>query len=559
MDISEYCKVILTADEASINQGTTNLCLYRILWVSLRRHCRQKKIEQAKLINIHACTNEPSLITWVDAHWDQYVAIKYPENPSRRGPKPKAKTQDIFRVLFLNLYAVWQEDPVGCLSFPRGENYYRVNTRYNKLFVSKKIIEIADLLLALGFIDQWKGSEGARKYSRIWPTKKLMEYFRSGDFAEFLIDNHMGRECIILRGDSVDLDENSEAIDETDSTNRKGKQGELDYDDKNVPFDIVSARELLQDYNALLRKTHIDISSKEQPFNISEYYNRRLGRYETRKVSLRHDNKFVRRIFYRGDWTLGGRYHGGWWQQIPSRLRDQILIDDQYTVEVDFSGFHISLAYGLEGHQPPDDPYALSVSIGGLSKEQQRKDVKLVALTAINAKDRKAAFSAFRDQRNRDQRGLPSSQKIKYTNTLLEQLLDNFLKTNLPISHYLCADKGVELMALDGEITTQIMKHFTYRGVPILTVHDSYIVESSRERELMDVMQSVTRKVVGNHKFKMKQEQLSPNMIQAFANQDKQINAMDGYKSITSSITRTSGYLTRYKAFQKYLEDYPQA
>jgi len=70
-------------------------------------------------------------------------------------------------VLFLNLYAVWQEDPVGCLSFPRGENYYRVNTRYNKLFVSKKIIEIADLLLALGFIDQWKGSEGARKYSRI--------------------------------------------------------------------------------------------------------------------------------------------------------------------------------------------------------------------------------------------------------------------------------------------------------------------------------------------------------------------------------------------------------
>jgi flagellar motor switch protein FliG len=123
----------------------------------------------------------------------------------------------------------------------------------------------------------------------------------------------------------------------------------------------------------------------------------------------------------------------------------------------------------------------------------------------------------------------------------------------------LWADKGVELMALDGEITTQIIKHFTDRAVPILTVHDSYIVESSREQELMDVMQSVTREVVGNHKFKMKQEQLSPNMIQTFTNQDKQINAMDGYKSITSSITRTSGYNTRYKAFQKYLEDYPLA
>ena len=114
-----------------------------------------------------------------------------------------------------------------------------------------------------------------------------------------------------------------------------------------------------------------------------------------------------------------------------------------------------------------------------------------------------------------------------------------------------------ELMALDDEITTQIIKHFTDRKVPILTVHDSYIVESSREQELMDVMQSVTREVVGNHKFKMKQQRLSPNMIQTFTNQDKQINAMDGYKSITSSITRTSGYITRYKAFQKYLEDYP--
>ena len=331
---------------------------------------------------------------------------------------------------------------------------------------------------------------------------------------------------------------------------------ELEYQDKDVPFDIAQTRSLLLEYNALLRRTHIDISSLEQPVVVSEHYNKKLKRNEIRRVSLRHDNKFVRRIFYRGDWVFGGRYHGGWWQQIPSALRNQILINDEYTVEVDFSGFHISLAYGLAGHQPPDDPYVLPVSIGGLSAEQQRKDVKLIALTAINAKDRKATFSAFRDQRNKDQRALPQSQKIKYTNALLEQLLDNFLKANHPISHYLCADKGVQLMALDGQITTEIIKHFTGRGVPILTVHDSYIVDNTYEQELMDVMQSVTRKIVGNQKFKMKQEKLSPNLIRSFVNQDKQINAIEGYRSITSSITRTSGYLTRYKAFQKYLEDY---
>jgi hypothetical protein len=55
----------------------------------------------------------------------------------------------------------------------------------------------------------------------------------------------------------------------------------------------------------------------------------------------------------------------------------------------------------------------------------------------------------------------------------------------------------------------------------------------------------------------MKQEELSPNLIRSFVNQDKQINAMDGYRTITASLIRTPGYLLRYKAFQKYLEDFP--
>ena len=75
--------------------------------------------------------------------------------------------------------------------------------------------------------------------------------------------------------------------------------------------------------------------------------------------------------------------------------------------------------------------------------------------------------------------------------------------------NYLCADKGVQLMALDGQITTEIIRYFTDRVVPIPTVHDSSIVESSPDWELMDVMQSMTREVAGSRKFIMKQEQLS--------------------------------------------------
>ena len=121
----------------------------------------------------------------------------------------------------------------------------------------------------------------------------------------------------------------------------------------------------------------------------------------------------------------------------------------------------MSIAYGLEGLQPPQDPYTLSVLVEPLTPKQQRPDVKLLVLTAINAKDRESAYSAFRDEKNREQRHLPADQKIKYTNRLLEQLLDQFVEENRAIEHYICADKGVELMAIDGRITTRIIDHFT--------------------------------------------------------------------------------------------------
>jgi hypothetical protein len=497
---------------------------------------QQKDIDHSRPLDVHRHSEYPEVNEWVDAFWDQHLASYFKDQPGKRGPKPKSKPKPMFKVLFLDLYVAWLEDPDQCLGFARGQNFYKVGSRYNKLRISKEIIKVADALLEQGFIDQKLGSEAAGKITRIWPLEPLADYFRTAAFPEFLIDIHRDTECIVLRRDD----------------------NELEYEDEDAPFDISEARHLLQEYNALLRRTQVDISSLEEPLVTSQHYNKKLKRYETRRVSLRQNNKFVRRIFYRGDWTLGGRYHGGWWQQIPSKLRDEILINDNYTVEVDFSGFHISLAYALEGHQPPDDPYSLSVSIGGLSTEQQRKDVKLLALTAINATDRKATYSAFRDHKNNKQRGLSQSQKIRYPNKVLEPLLDAFLTENQPIAHYLCADKGVELMALDGKVTTEVIRHFTTKNIPILTVHDSYIVDSRHQEELERVMQLVTQGLTNNVNFRLSLDKLSTTQIQAFSNQDRQVNAYQLYKTISDSVIKTKGYKGRYHRFQRYLEEYPQ-
>ena len=102
-------------------------------------------------------------------------------------------------------------------------------------------------------------------------------------------------------------------------------------------------------------------------------------------------------MFYRADWNLGGRFHGGWWQRVGEEWRKQIYINDESTIEQDYSGLHINLLYGLQGLQPQQDPYALDKLLDFEAK-QQRKVVKGIVLNAINADSEKSAYAAFRQQ-----------------------------------------------------------------------------------------------------------------------------------------------------------------
>ena len=216
----------------------------------------------------------------------------------------------------------------------------------------------------------------------------------------------------------------------------------------------------------------------------------------------------------------------------------------------------MSIAYGLEGLQPPMDPYSLDTLFEPLSPAQQREAVKLLVLTAINAENKKSAFAAFRDEKNREQRHLPNDQKISFTDKLLTDLLNKFIIENKPIEHYLCADRGVELMAIDGRITTRIINHFTHRKIPVLTVHDSYVIQSEYEQQLIDQMALAAKAEIGDFLFKKKQDQLSPSVLNAFKQMDNQINVMDGYQTIVDSVIRTTGYRQRYARFARYLSDH---
>ena len=158
---------------------------------------------------------------------------------------------------------------------------------------------------------------------------------------------------------------------------------------------------------------------------------------------------------------------------VGSDLRKHIFINDKPMDEQDFSGLHITLLYGLEGLQPPPDPYALNLE-SNFNQKERRAITKSLVLTAINAKDRKSAFKAFRQ----DQVEGTSEKRLK--DAELTVILDSFCTNNQPIAHYLCNDMGVKLMAMDGRITAKIINHFTAIKVPVLTVHDSYIIDINK-------------------------------------------------------------------------------
>jgi hypothetical protein len=59
------------------------------------------------------------------------------------------------------------------------------------------------------------------------------------------------------------------------------------------------------------------------------------------------------------------------------------------------------------------------------------------------------------------------------------------------------ADQGIRLMNVDARIAELVHRHFTAQGVPVLSVHDSFIIDYTRVGELKQVMADASAAVVG--------------------------------------------------------------
>jgi hypothetical protein len=466
-------------------------------------------LNNSKLLDVHRWSNYPEVNDFVGEIYDLHFSNGWYAKIAKKHLK----------VVLLDLYIAWTKDPDLKTSYSRNVDSYKPKSRYNELHISKKTIDVIDQLERVKLIKCRKGfydrRVGKGRVSRMWATPSLIEYFQNASFTPNHIVGDVNRESIILRSTlpnsrrSVDVE-----YKDSDQTN--------------------TMRNFLASYNDLLDRTFIDIPSMDKNHFLSE---------SGAKLFISQNDKFVRRIFNRGSFEMGGRFWGGWWQRCPKHWRSHIFLNDRPTCEADYRGMHIVLLYALAGVDywttSDSDPYVVETPEFLKDDVETRLAAKRLVLMMINASSEKAAFSAFRNE------AAPGSAFKHLTDTQLGFLLEQLRKKHPKIEAHFGSDAGVHLMNKDAEIAERVLKAFVSDDIPILAIHDSFIVPETSGDRLVSVMQSAFRDVAHISDVQIKKDDGTSCL------NDNE----GGPASAKIKVLRSKRYMREFEDFQKRKPD----
>lgn len=229
------------------------------------------------------------------------------------------------------------------------------------------------------------------------------------------------------------------------------KRVKLQYNDTD---DTNRMRANLSKINWCLSRCRIALEIPKSEFN---QLNERL-KCSDDKTLINFARKYLRRIFTDGRFDRGGRFYGGWWQNVPKEYRPFITLDWRQTCEYDFSQMNPHLAYMKVGkHLGEEDAYSRVFG------EDHRDTVKRAFNAMLNA-----TRHLSRATRGLDLSGCP----FNWT-----ELRDAIAAAHKPIESLFYSGAGTELQFLDSQIAEGVMLHFAnLESAPVLPIHDSFIM-----------------------------------------------------------------------------------
>lgn len=295
------------------------------------------------------------------------------------------------------------------------------------------------------------------------------------------------------------------------------KSKELDYPDTEQ---TIQWRDNIAAINKSLASHHIDLNVSDEVLTEIQIFMANKDEKDDKERYIDFTNKRVRRIFNNGVFSEGGRFYGGWWQQIPSGYRMYVTIDDNMTQEMDFSNMNFIVMYAEKGLTPPEgDCYILPGIDASL-----RDDIKKAFHTIVNCKTRGEAIGAVDKQI--EEGDLPEELTGK-------KLMSAFEEKHEPIADMIASGHGVRGMFTESQIAEKVMLKGIEYGMCILPMHDGFIIRKADEHLLEAWMKQAFLEVTGKA-IKVDPEKIKLELIKPVA-PDKDYEIVKDGKIITNA------------------------
>jgi hypothetical protein len=192
------------------------------------------------------------------------------------------------------------------------------------------------------------------------------------------------------------------------------------------------------------------------------------------------------RRYYRvfnGDMQHGGRWYGPWWQSVPSAVRSSLLINGEPTVEIDYAACQLRLMFAylglpdpLEGEIRANAPNADLYSIDGV----HRDTVKLALLVMTNAPSPISARRALAAQLS----AIPAKARAPEADRIM-----GCIRRRFPALEPLwCSGIGLRLQRTDSNVCARVQLEMRSAGLPVLSIHDSFVCWERVEPDLRATM-----------------------------------------------------------------------
>lgn len=346
-------------------------------------------------------------------------------------PQQKAymsKLRECLRIVLINL-----NNTDGYISYSRNDHTPEYKS---KKYSARNISKVVDFLSSNGFVENKTGyffdNPVARRRSRMRSLDKLKKLFDDYEVNQKDIRIDKKSDLIILRDKS---------------------QHPIPYKDTDF---TLSAKDNLKKINELL-----------------SYHDIIMGN------GYAINRKALHRVFNK-DFEHGGRFYGPEWQSLNGEERLSMKIDKSPVIELDFKALHPTILYAINGIQLQEDPYLLS----GCSHEI-REFLKVVMLILVNTGNQEKARRALQNLINKG--NIIKPREIED----LKVLIGAFIDKHSAIKNLFDSNTGLKLQRLDADICEAVHMLFYQNAIPILSVHDSFIVNAVFEKKLYEIMEEV--------------------------------------------------------------------